>query len=71
MKYNKEINNIKDHYLININTRVSKISKGKYHCFGHFLNKKQIEDYINKFISSTCKLLQIYSDYTLKNNLKS
>ena len=72
MKYNKERYNIKDNYLININGRVSKINKGKYHCFGHFLNGDLIEDCINKFICRACKLLQIYSEYyTPKTNLRS
>ena len=72
MKNNKEIYNIKKNYLININGRVAKINKGKYHCFGHFLVGNQIEDCISKFTCKACKLLQIYSEYyNPKNNLKS
>ena len=72
MKINKEIYNIKNHYLININGRISKINKGKYHCFGHFLVGNQIEDCINKFTCKACKLLQMYSEYyNPKNSLKS
>ena len=70
MKYNKKIYNIKDHYLININGRIAKINKGKYHCFGHFLVGNQIEDCIKKFICKACELLQKYSEYyNQKNNL--
>ena len=71
MKFNKEIYNIKNHYFININGRISKINKGKYHCFGHFLVGNQIEDCINKFTCKACKLLQMYSEYyNPKNSLK-
>ena len=46
-------------YLININGRVAKINKGKYHCFGHFLIGCQIEDCITNFTCKACLMLNI------------
>ena len=66
MEINKNKYNLKQNYLININGRVAKINKDKYHCFGHFLcgNKEnQIEDCINKFSCKACKLLDEYINY--------
>ena len=59
MQINKRIYNIKEHYLININGRVAKINKNKYHCFGHFLRLKDniIEDCITDFSCEACKIL--------------
>ena len=60
---NKKIYGIKKQYLININGRVSKINKGKYHCFGHFLCKNQIEDCITNFCFKACQMLNLFSIY--------
>lgn len=60
---NKKIYGIKKQYLININGRVSKINKGKYHCFGHFLCKNQIEDCITNFCCKACQMLNLFSKY--------
>ena len=67
MKLNKEKYFIKNDYLININGRVTRINKGKYHCFGHFLVGNQIEDCINKFTCKACKMLNSIKDYYLKS----
>lgn len=63
MKKNKNIYNIKKNYKINIIGRISKKNKGSYHCFGHFLVDKQIEDCITKFTCEGCKLINLYSEY--------
>lgn len=63
MKLNKDNYYIKGNYLINIKGRVAKINKEKYHCFGHFLVGKQIEDCINKFSCTACKMLDSISSY--------
>ena len=63
MERNKQRYNIKEKYLININGRVAKINKRKYHCFGHFLNGKKLEDCITKFSCEACKLLDLCSNY--------
>lgn len=65
MKLNKKNYYIKDEHLININGRVTKKNKGKYHCFGHFLIKYQLFDCINKFCCEACKELNLISDYYL------
>lgn len=64
---NKILYNLKNHYLVNINGRIAKMNKGKYHCFGHFLYKNQIEDCINKFCCKACQILNLYSEYFTKN----
>ena len=65
MKLNKEIYYINktNDYLININGRVAKMHKGKYHCFGHFLFDREIKDCINKFSCKACKMLDSIKDY--------
>jgi hypothetical protein len=63
MDINKKKYNIKNHYLINIKGRVSKINKNHYHCFGHFLYGTQIEDCVNKFSCEACKMLDSISSY--------
>lgn len=63
MELNKKLYNINNKYLININGRVVKKNKGKYHCFGHFLCGNQIEDCIVKFTCESCKLLNLLSEY--------
>ena len=70
MEINKKQYNIKNKYLININGRVAKINKGKFHCFGSFLIGGQIEDCIKKFSCKACKLLDLCSKY-YSNNFKA
>ena len=65
MKKNKKIYNIKNNYFININGRVTKINKGSYHCFGHFLCGTGIEDCISNFTCKACKMFDSYSKYYL------
>lgn len=60
---NRILYNIKSKYLININGRVSKKNKGKYHCFGHFLIDNIVEDCISKFSCKACKILDKFSNY--------
>ena len=62
MDINKKKYNLRNYYLINIKGRVAKKNKGKYHCFGHFLYKNNIEDCINKFSCEACKMLDSYSN---------
>ena len=62
MKINKSNYHLKNNQLININGRVSKINKGKYHCFGHFLVGNIIEDCITKFSCKACQNLDLISD---------
>jgi len=63
MEINKKKYFINNDYLININGRIAKINEGKIHCFGHFLNKKQIEDCITKFTCKACKMLNSFLKY--------
>ena len=63
MEDNKKRYNLKKHYFININGRVCKKNKGKYHCFGHFYIRNQIEDCITIFICNACKMIEKYSNY--------
>lgn len=65
MEINKRHYNIKQNYLININGRLSKINKGSFHCFGHFLCGNKIEDCILKFSCKACQLLDFFSNYYL------
>ena len=65
MRINKKKYNIKDKYLININGRVAKINKDKYHCFGKFSCGNIIEDCIKNFSCRACKILDNYSKYYL------
>ena len=60
---NKQLYNIKSKYLINIYGRVSKLNKGSFHCFGHFLVGNQIEDCINKFCCKGCEMINLYYKY--------
>ena len=68
---NKKIYNIKKKYIIGINGRITKINKGKYHCFGHFLIKNQIEDCITNFCCKSCKQINLYSKYYQGNDIKA
>ena len=63
MEINKNIYNLKKHYFINILGRVSKINKGSYHCFGHFMVNNQIKECITKFCCNGCYQLNLYSNY--------
>ena len=65
MSINKKLYHLKNHYLINIIGRASKINKGGFHCFGQFLVNDKIEDCITNFICEGCKLLNLYSKYYL------
>ena len=67
MELNKKKYKIKSSYLININGRVAKINKGKYHCFGHFLCGNIIEDCINKFSCKACELITSNINYYNNN----
>ena len=60
---NKQLYNIRNKYLINIYGRVSKLNKGSFHCFGHFLVGNQIEDCINRFCCKGCEMINLYSKY--------
>ena len=60
---NKQLYNIKSKYLINIYGRITKLNKGSFHCFGHFLVGNQIEDCINKFSCKACEMINLYSNY--------
>ena len=62
MKINKSNYHLKNNQLININGRVAKINKGKYHCFGRFLiGNNIIEECIINFSCKACKLLDSIS----------
>ena len=63
MKLNKTKYNLKKSYLVNICGRVTKINKGSYHCFGHFLLGNQIEQCITRFSCDACKNLNHFSEY--------
>ena len=65
MEINKKKYGLKNNYLININGRVAKIIKGKFHCFGHFLIGNIIEDCITTFSCKACEIIDKYSDYYL------
>jgi len=63
MQLNKAKYKIKNNFLINIKGRIAKVSKGSYHCFGHYSCNKQIEDCISKFTCLACTMLNKYSNY--------
>ena len=63
MEINKNIYSLKNHYLINIIGRISRINKGRYHCFGHFMINNQIKECITKFCCKGCYQLNLYSKY--------
>ena len=63
IKINKEIYNLKDHYLINICGRVAKKNKGIFHCFGHFLVNDKIEECISSFTCKACSFLNSFNNY--------
>ena len=67
MEKNKRRYNLENKYLININGRIAKKTKGEdkvFHCFGHFLiGKIQIETCLDKFCCEACRLLGKYEQY--------
>lgn len=63
MQLNKAKYKLKNNYLINIKGRVAKVSKGSYHCYGHYSCDKQIEDCITNFSCQACKMLDTNSSY--------
>ena len=63
VEINKRIYNLKDHYLININGRVSKKNKGFYHCFGKFLVNNKIEECCTLYLCKACSLLNNFLIY--------
>ena len=63
MEKNKKRYNLHDNYLININGRVSKNIKGKYHCFGTFRKGITFEYCINNFTCKACEILNSCQNY--------
>ena len=63
IQINKNIYNLNKNYYINIYGRVSKINKGRYHCFGHFMINDQIKECITNFCCKGCMQLNLYSEY--------
>ena len=63
MEKNKKRYKLKDRYSININGRAAKKYENNFHCFGHFIIGKQIENCLDKFSCEACKLLDKYEKY--------
>ena len=63
MEKNKKRYKLKDRYSININGRAAKKYNNNFHCFGHFIIGKQIENCLGKFSCEACKLLDKYERY--------
>ena len=63
MEKNKKRYNLLDNYLININGRVSKNIKGKYHCFGTFVKGITFENCVNNFTCKACEILNSCQNY--------
>ena len=63
MEKNKKRYKLKDRYSININGRAAKKYENNFHCFGHFIIGKQIENCLGKFSCEACKLLDKYEKY--------
>ena len=63
MEKNKRKYGIQKRYFININGRIVKKNKDKYHCFGHFLEGNQIENCIDKFTCEACKFFNECKHY--------
>ena len=66
MEKNKKRYNLLDNYLININGRVSKNIKGKYHCIGTFGKDKTFEYCVNNFTCKACEILNLCQNYYFK-----
>ena len=63
MEKNKKRYNLPDNYLININGRVSKHIKGRYHCIGTFGKGKSFEYCVNNFTCKACEILNSCQNY--------
>ena len=63
MEKNKKRYKLKNRYSININGRAAKKYENNFHCFGHFIIGKQIENCLGKFSCEACKLLDKYEKY--------
>ena len=63
MEKNKKRYKLKNRYSININGRAAKKYNNNFHCFGHFIIGKQIENCLDKFSCEACKLLDKYEKY--------
>ena len=67
MEKNKRRYNLKNKYLININGRIAKKTKGEdkvFHCFGHFLiGKIQVETCLDNFCCAGCRFLGKFEKY--------
>jgi hypothetical protein len=63
MEKNKKRYNLPDNYLININGRVSKNIKGRYHCIGTFGKGKSFEYCVNNFTCKACEILNSCQNY--------
>ena len=63
MEKNKKRYKLKNRYSININGRAAKKYNNNFHCFGHFIIGKQIENCLDKFSCEACKLLDKYERY--------
>ena len=66
MEKNKKRYNLLGTYLININGRVSKNIKGKYHCIGTFGKGKSFEYCANNFTCKACEILNLHQNYYFK-----
>lgn len=63
MEKNKKRYKLKNRYSININGRAAKKYNNNFHCFGHFIIGRQIENCVGKFSCEACKLLDKYEKY--------
>ena len=63
MEKNKKRYKLKNKYSININGRVAKKNNELFHCLGHFIVGKRIENCVDKFSCEACKLLDKYEKY--------
>jgi hypothetical protein len=67
MEKNKKRYKLKNRYSININGRAAKKHNNNFHCFGHFIIGRQIENCVGKFSCEACKLLDKYEKYYFPN----
>ena len=63
MEKNKKRYKLENRYSININGRAAKKHNNNFHCFGHFIIGRQIENCVGKFSCEACKLLDKYEKY--------
>ena len=66
MEKNKKRFNLPDNYLININGRVSKIIRDKYHCLGTFGKCNSFAFCNNGFTCKACEILNSCKNYYFK-----